>query len=338
MKEIRQVLLGILAALLSAVIILGSFFLTLTESGINVAQGASPTPTSSLPPAVTPTHTETARIIEPTPSPAGVTSLPGASPSFTPTITPIPTGTPTGTPTPTTIPTSANCPPPPGWSPVTVQVGDTLDSLAQTYNTTPEALAAANCLSTTNLIPGMILYVPGAPPTEPPIQCGPYPGWVFYTVRVGDTLYSIGQAYNVSVQQLQFANCLGSSTLIRVGQRLYVPNIATRTPVISKTPTSGPTDTPTATPGPISNTPTATPSSAPDTPIPTATPTRTATEPIILDTDTPTPTPTPTGTETATPTSTATETPAPSETPTPTATETETPEPTETPTPTATAT
>ena len=76
-----------------------------------------------------------------------------------------------------------------------------------------DALIEANCLGTEELIPGTILYVPGIPPTESPIQCGPPPGWIFYTVRPGDTLYHIGLAFGVSVTELQIRQLPGRINL-----------------------------------------------------------------------------------------------------------------------------
>jgi LysM repeat protein len=127
----------------------------------------------------------------------------------------------------------ANCPPPDGWSPITVQAGDTLESLAHLYSATVEALVQTNCLVTQELVAGTILFVPGLLPTEAPIPCGPPPGWVLYTVQPADTLFHIAMNYGVTVAELQAANCLGSSTLVRVGQRIFVPNVPTQTPTVT---------------------------------------------------------------------------------------------------------
>ena len=167
-----------------------------------------------------------------------------------------------------------------------------------------DALIQANCLITEDLIIGTILYVPGTPPTESPIQCGPPPGWIFYTVKPGDTLFHIGLAFGVTVTELQFANCMGSSTLIRAGTRIFVPNVHTLTP------TTEPTQPVPTTPRP-SNTPGEMPSSTP-TPSNTYTP-----QPPINS-----PTPSPTSTSTDVPSTTPTGTPTPTETTTPTSTET----------------
>ncbi|MEW5830493.1 MAG: LysM peptidoglycan-binding domain-containing protein, partial [Chloroflexota bacterium] len=128
------------------------------------------------------------------------------------------------------------------------------------------------------------------PPTLAPTitACAPPLGWVRnYIVQPGDTLFRISGLYGISASQLQRGNCL-NSTLIVPGQRLWVPNVATRTFTASPTgPASAtPSPTPTGTPSP-SNTP------APDTETPTPTDTATPTEsPTPFPrTDTPTATP-----------------------------------------------
>lgn len=112
----------------------------------------------------------------------------------------------------------------------------------------------------------------------PTLTCAVPAGWVVYTVRAGDTLYGISQIFRVTLSQLENANCL-TTTVIHVGQKLYVPYVPTSTPVLA-------TETPV---------PTATTSlPATDTPIPT--PTSTETPLPATDTETlppPTPTDTP---------------------------------------------
>jgi LysM repeat protein len=304
MKDLQQAILGILAALLSAALLIGSVSMALVEGTMRRAMAPSQTfPASpTMPP-------------------------PGFTPSSTPTLLPgeLMTRTPISiiSLTPTILATSS-CSYPPGWSPITVFPGDTLESLAILYGTTTEGLMAGNCLLTNLLVPGTILYVPGVAATEAPISCGPLPGWVFYTVRAGDSLYSLALYYHVTVEELKFANCL-SDTLIRVGQNLYVPNMPTPTYFIP--PTDAPTRTPTLIP---TNAPT-------DTPMPTPPPTNTPTWPPP-----PTSTPTSTATDLPSPTETPTDTPLPTITmtdiPMPTITMTRVQTPTITPTPTPTAT
>ncbi len=262
MNDRREILTGIIAALLSLIILGGSLGLATIEGSSTVARHATKSPTSTSFP--TQIIMVTQRPGEPTYTPS-----PTIAPSLTQTVAP-----------PTT------CPPPAGWSPIFIQPGDTIESIAQTHNTTTNLIKQANCLVSNNLIPGTIIYVPGAPPPTS-IPCGPPPGWVYYIVQPGDTLYSIGRAYGVSVAQLQTANCLGSSTTIRGGQRLYVPNVPTIIPSLTSTKSVTPTPEPssTSTRVPPSLTPTYIPPS--NTPV---TPTGTPPSPTEPATETPSPT------------------------------------------------
>ena len=299
MNPRRELISGLLAALVSIIIIGGSFAISFAEDGLSLTLAPAPASTS----------TTTPTVLIPTP-------LPG-EPTHTPSPSPLPT-TPTIPPSPT-----SSCPMPSGWVIITIGPGYTLNSLAQLYNITPETLAEANCLIISKLTPGTTLYVPGplptstpnrpSIPTPSPVHCGAPQGWVLYTVQQGDTLYSIGVARGVNVAQLQAANCMGNSTIIKIGQRIYVPNVPTVIPssTATATPTPTPTLPPTLTPIPPTATHTleATTAAAPsETPTPTGT----------VSTETPSATPTSTSTSTDTPTPLPTLTPT--FTPSPTAT------------------
>lgn len=219
-----QAIFGILAALISIGVVLGGMLLAFAESGMGRAF-----------------NQPTALIVTPT--------------SF-PVLTSKPTQTQTGliqtepilTPTPTQTQTSVleiACPPPSGWVVITVQAGDTLDDLAQTYQVTVQSLKDANCLLTNRLLPGVLIYVPAKPteppaatsnPTHTPIPCGPPANWYPYRVQAGDTLYSLAVATNTTVRELQVANCLPSPDRIRVGQIIYLPKpLPSITPTVTKT-------------------------------------------------------------------------------------------------------
>ena len=250
MPAIRQVIRGLFTALVSLLLLFGGFTLSLAEGNLRPAIATLP---ATLPASVTPTvqvfPTETPPVDSPTPL------LPTLTPTFTPTFPPTPT----------------NCPPPLGWLPYYIQPGDTLSGLAQRYHLTTSRISQANCLLTTNLLPGMVIYLPPAP-TRTPIPCGAPKTWVLYTVQPGDTLFHLGQLYGIPYTDLQRANCLTSST-IRTGQLLYVPPWPQRTP------------SPTL-PGIPSLT--STPTGATETPLPTWTDVPTSTS---IPTDTPTPEP-----------------------------------------------
>ena len=220
-----QLLFGFAAITVSAVIILGSLSFALLEGEQAIARL----------PVTTDTLQSTAFQIKVMPGEPTFTSIP---PSPTP-----------------SIPPPVSCPPPEGWVAYDVKPDDTLTNLADLLGWPVETIASGNCLpSSSSLMAGTILYLPyPASPTpaateeeqptprksvNPSVQCGRPAGWITYIVRYGDTLYSIAQRYYTTVVLLQNANCL-SSTVIRAGKILYVPNVATRTPY--PTPTHLPT-------------------------------------------------------------------------------------------------
>ncbi len=257
MQALRQLGGGILIGILSLVVVIGGSSLALAEGYIGLPP--TPTQTASATSPFPPTPTVSGPAIEP-------------SPTIVPTLT--------NTPVPPTT-----CPPPSGWVLVTIQVGDTLQSLAARYRTTPELLAAANCLFSTELLPGYGMYVPPTAPTVPPVACGAPPGWIQYTVQPGDNLYQISLRYGITVPQLKQANCL-TSDIINVGQKLWVPNVPTITPPVTPVEIEFGTGTPEQpTPEPATETPTITPT---DTPQPTdAAPTASGTPASIPTSTTP---------------------------------------------------
>ncbi len=285
MSFIRQLVTGLLTALVSGVIVLGALSLASAEGSLQFT--------------ATPTVTHTPGL--PQPGQATETAQPSATP----------------------VPPTA-CPPPQGWVAYEVQAGDTLETLAALHGITAEQVIQANCLLSGTLMPGSNLYLPPLPtatptPTLPPNQtpteapsatprptirpCGPPSGWVTYIVQPGDTLYSLSRIFGVSVAELQFANCLANPNDIKAGSTLYVPFIPARSATPTRT-TAAPSNTPkapTSTPRPATATPTASFTAAPPSATPSFTPSDTP-----APTDTPTFTPQPTDTHTPTPTETPT--------------------------------
>lgn len=110
----------------------------------------------------------------------------------------------------------------------TVKAGDTLYSIAKKYNVTVTALAKANQIKNYNLISvGQVLIIPGK--TPPPPVTPPAPSTT-YTVKAGDTLYSIARKYKVNVAELAKANQIKNYNLIQIGQVLKIPGKATPPP------------------------------------------------------------------------------------------------------------
>ena len=106
--------------------------------------------------------------------------------------------------------------PPASGAKYTVKAGDTLYSIAKRYNVTVNALAAANKISSPYIIRvGQVLTIPTK--ASPPATA------VKYTVKAGDTLYSIAKRYNSTVAKIASANKISSPYIIRVGQVLLIP-------------------------------------------------------------------------------------------------------------------
>jgi len=261
--------------------VLGSIITALAERDRNDGLPPEPTTQATDTPLVTPSMSPTLTRFSSAPN-ITQTDTPTLNP---PSATPIP---PTVTKTKTAAITPSVCTPPHDWRPYFLKPNDTLEKLAQDYGISVGTLKTGNCLQTDRLEPGSVIFVPTEIPTKtnPPSKpeptktptpvvstCGPPSGWTQYTVVSGDNLYRLGIAFGVSVADLQWANCMGSSTVIRVGSKLWVPNVQTNTPELTNTKTPLPTQTPSLTPSPTS-TATAT-DTATDTPTETATDTPT---------------------------------------------------------------
>jgi lysozyme len=119
-----------------------------------------------------------------------------------------------------------------------VRTGDTLDSIARTYNTTQAAILQANNLVTTVVIPGQVLLVPintvviqptPTPTVTPPVIVLPPPinnTPIFgprYVVQPGDTMIQIARRANRSPWAIAAANGIYNLNRIFVGQVLIIP-------------------------------------------------------------------------------------------------------------------
>jgi len=259
MQALRQLGGGVFIALVSIILVVGGISLALAES-------------ESLPPPETPTQIPpTLQLFFPT-STLAPASTQIETPTQTPTMLPSPT---------LFIPTS--CTSPSGWVQIIVNLNDTIYNLAQRYKTSEDALKNANCLTSLDLQAGNVLYVPPVP-TVFVIPCSPPVGWVkTHIVQAGDNLFRIALSYGITYPQLQSGNCMGTSTTIYTGQRLWVPNRPTLTPVpgvtiIPNFPTSTASQTPTNTTVPTSTLPPTLTSTfiTTSSPVPTATQTNTS--------------------------------------------------------------
>ncbi len=96
-----------------------------------------------------------------------------------------------------------------------VTEGDTLASIANTYNTTAVAITNANELDAPDeLVIGQALVIPII--------------GQFYFVQSGDSLYSIANRFGMSYQELAAINNISPEMTLPVGLRLYIPPAAKR--------------------------------------------------------------------------------------------------------------
>ena len=101
-----------------------------------------------------------------------------------------------------------------------VQKGDTLYSIALKYGTTPNAIIRKNNLKNNTLMVGQTLTIPSD--VESTGDYSDMSNSKTYVVQRGDSLYSIANAYNVSVNDLRNINNL-TSDILSVGQVLIIP-------------------------------------------------------------------------------------------------------------------
>ena len=125
------------------------------------------------------------------------------------------------------VPTTTPPPPgpcPPGTFSYTVQPGDSMWSIANRFGVSLNALIAANpqIPNPSAIFPGQIVCVPGSQP-PPPGRC--QAGTFAYTVRPGDSMWSIARRFGVSLDALIAANPqIPNPSAIFPGQTVCVPN------------------------------------------------------------------------------------------------------------------
>ncbi len=101
-----------------------------------------------------------------------------------------------------------------------VQKGDSLYSIAKKFNTTVDNLKKLNNLNSTSISIGQVLVV-----GEIPIESDSNEN--IYIVVKGDSLYSIANKFNTTVNEIKSLNNL-SSNLLSIGQKLKVPRVGSK--------------------------------------------------------------------------------------------------------------
>lgn len=111
----------------------------------------------------------------------------------------------------------------------TVKSGDSLYAIAKKYNTNVDEIKQLNNLTTNLLSIGQVIKIP-VKDMEKEIETSSY---IEYAVQPGDSLYSIGRKYGVSVDSLKNYNKL-ESTLLSIGQIIKIPITTTDTIYVVK--------------------------------------------------------------------------------------------------------
>ena len=101
----------------------------------------------------------------------------------------------------------------------TVQKGETLYSISKKYNSTIQSISEANKIDGTDIKVGQKLVIPSAGTSSKPqiTQSDSY------TVKKGDTWYSIARTFNTNVKNLYALNAADEKTALKAGQKIRVP-------------------------------------------------------------------------------------------------------------------
>jgi LysM repeat protein len=193
--------------------------------------------------------------------------------TFTPTNTSIPTETPTATSTATITPTATFSSP----FSYTVQEGDYLELISQTYNLGDDGIQLIMLLNpyggvndqgypiginpqAPNILPGQVILLPNPgmklpTATTVPVDL-PRGQKVEYIVQSGDSLARIAALFNSTEEDIILENNITDPNAIQVGQLLIIPvnmvtPTATRPPTSTSIPPGPGTEQPTATLTPV---------------------------------------------------------------------------------------
>lgn len=117
----------------------------------------------------------------------------------------------------------------------TVAWGETLYSIARAYGVSPQAIASANGVTVNDWVyAGTRLIIPSGATTSAPATT---PSG-YYTVRAGDTLFSIASRFGTTVNAISSANNLPANGILYVGWSLKIPS---NQPTVNAQPPNHPT-------------------------------------------------------------------------------------------------
>ena len=113
-----------------------------------------------------------------------------------------------------TIPSVTTNPEPGNYTIYTVKSGDSLYKIANDNDISVDEIIDYNNLSSTNLNIGQKILIPNKSTQS---------NTTTYTVKSGDSLYSIANKYNTTVNEIMNLNNL-SSNILSIGQKILIPN------------------------------------------------------------------------------------------------------------------
>lgn len=129
----------------------------------------------------------------------------------------IPSTAPPAPPTPPTLPPCTN-----GFY-YTIKAGDTLYNISQQFGVSVDEIMRANPgINPNNLQIGQVICIPRAVTPTPPVP--PCPNGFYYSIRPGDTYFSISRQFGVSIDALIRANPGVNPDNLQVGQIICVPS------------------------------------------------------------------------------------------------------------------
>ncbi len=114
---------------------------------------------------------------------------------------------------------TAPLPPCPNGFYYTIKSGDTLYNLSQRFNIPLQEIINANPgIDPNRLQIGQVICIPQPVPYLPPCPEG-----VYYVVKAGDTLFSIGQKFNIPLQEIIKSNPGIDPNRLQIGQIICIP-------------------------------------------------------------------------------------------------------------------
>lgn len=117
-----------------------------------------------------------------------------------------------------------------GWVQYKIKKGDTINKISNRTGVPSNVILDVNKISSKKLKVGTTILVPGSIQRNIEVASSGgasngknVPKGANYTVTDGDTMYNIAKRSGISVKELCKANSITEKTILRIGQKLYIP-------------------------------------------------------------------------------------------------------------------